>query len=266
MWRTLRCPRCPRRARCSSPTGAAAVGGVLARAGELRPVLWRGGGALTSTPALASLQVTGSSRGSLNSLQMSLPFFQRRYHVSGEKLMKEYLSPASQGNGAPRRRSHASAAAVPRLRLGVVAAELRPSRLCSLPWMAWRADGAIPDGSACPRARVPPRAAEPVPISALLNGVGQGSCKGDDCKYAVVPAVEGTCDLPQTKARARGRRVAGQGPAPALLCSALHCRRPRRWPRPNACPPSWLLQIRLINEAAFALFLFSIGEPVLRLC
>lgn len=49
---------------------------------------------------------------------------------------------------------------------------------------------------------LPAPSAEPTPISALINGVGQDGCKGSKCKYAVVPAQEGgTCDDPKTGLR-----------------------------------------------------------------
>ena len=44
--------------------------------------------------------------------------------------------------------------------------------------------------------------AEPVPQSALINGVGQAYCApGSACKYAVFPAKAGTCTSPMTKLR-----------------------------------------------------------------
>lgn len=164
--------------------------------------------------------------------------------------MKEYLSPASKGDGAPRCSAAAAAAAVvvpygPPPRLGG-----HSMQLC-LPLVV--------------------RAAEPVPISALINGVGQGGCKGSKCKYAVVPAAEGTCDLPQTKVRAGRPRgwpllhaAAGlPGCSCVLACRALVPAAPRSSPSRCPRPPRLLLQIRLINEAAFAQFLFSIGEALL---
>lgn len=48
---------------------------------------------------------------------------------------------------------------------------------------------------------VPGDGAEPVPVSALINGIGQGSCKGSKCSYAVVPAVNGSCASGRTKLR-----------------------------------------------------------------
>ncbi|PRW33210.1 multicopper oxidase [Chlorella sorokiniana] len=62
------------------------------------------------------------------------------YHTPAAKLMKEYLTPASQGN-------------------------------------------------------------EPVPITALMNGIGQGSCTSNCGRYAVLPAAPGNCSLPGTRIR-----------------------------------------------------------------
>ncbi|KAL4427900.1 hypothetical protein ABPG75_001989 [Micractinium tetrahymenae] len=39
---------------------------------------------------------------------------------------------------------------------------------------------------------------EPVPISALINGVGQANCTGEGCRYAVIPARPGSCKHPST--------------------------------------------------------------------
>lgn len=43
--------------------------------------------------------------------------------------------------------------------------------------------------------------AEPVPVSALINGVGQGNCTGKACRYAVIPAHPGSCRRPATLLR-----------------------------------------------------------------
>ncbi len=40
---------------------------------------------------------------------------------------------------------------------------------------------------------------EPVPMSALMNGVGQGSCRGSKCNYPVLPAVAGSCTEAKTQ-------------------------------------------------------------------
>lgn len=42
---------------------------------------------------------------------------------------------------------------------------------------------------------------EPVPMSALINGVGQGNCTGSKCRYLAFPAVPGTCQQGRTKLR-----------------------------------------------------------------
>lgn len=44
-----------------------------------------------------------------------------------------------------------------------------------------------------------PIPAEPVPITALINGIGQGSCTSNCGRYAVLPAAPGNCSLPGTK-------------------------------------------------------------------
>jgi len=42
---------------------------------------------------------------------------------------------------------------------------------------------------------------EPVPMSALINGVGQGNCTGSKCRYLAFPAVPGTCQQGRTRLR-----------------------------------------------------------------
>lgn len=42
---------------------------------------------------------------------------------------------------------------------------------------------------------------EPVPISALINGVGQANCTGRGCRCAVIPAHPGSCKHPATLLR-----------------------------------------------------------------
>jgi len=42
---------------------------------------------------------------------------------------------------------------------------------------------------------------EPVPVSAIINNMGQGDCRGSNCSYAVVPAVNGTCEEQRTVLR-----------------------------------------------------------------
>ena len=87
----------------------------------------------------------------------------------------------------------------------------------------------------------------------IATGIGQGECKANCSRYAVVPAAPGTCALP-------GTRVRPAGAAQCLLLSpAASGRSCCAWC--EVLPADWLLsvrtcslQIRLINEAAFARF------------
>ena len=119
------------------------------------------------------------------------------YHVPGQILVKQYLSPASGGDGAllPCAAGACRGMAI-----------LLPLLLCPRhePRPISRPAGPTPRSapvSPCP-SPVPP--AEPVPISALINGVGQLNCSapGARCRYPVLPAARGgTCELPLTDIR-----------------------------------------------------------------
>lgn len=77
----------------------------------------------------------------------------------------------------------------------------RPSRRCRRPL-------AQPAPLRCP---FPNATAEPIPTSALINGVGQASCPAEksgnqQCGYPVIPAALGTCWKPATKVTGVGSR------------------------------------------------------------